>query len=155
VVAQHPVAAACRCLRHHGLVLGRQALRFAPAFFVAFTLFTLIHNRWSLVFFYLAGFLYSVLYNQAEAATQEIIPSEIRATTLSVLTFAGNVVLVPLSLLFGWLAQHSVFNAYFMVAAVGLLYLASWLVAGRKELRQIYHRKSHASQLPSIEAEVV
>jgi hypothetical protein len=135
--------------------IGRRALRLTPVFFITFTLFSLIHNRWSLLFFYIAGFLYSVIYNQAEAAAQDIIPSEIRATTLSVLTFAGNVVLVPLSLLFGWLAQRSVFNAYLMIAIVGLLYLVSWLVTGRKELRQIYRRKPHASQMPSIEAEIV
>jgi hypothetical protein len=122
--------------------VGRQALRLTPVFFIIFTVFTLIHNRWSLVFFYLACFLYSIIYNQAESAAQDVIPSEIRATTLSVLTFASNVILVPLSLLFGWLANRSIFNAYLMIAIVGLLYLILWLVSGRKALRQVY-RKSH------------
>jgi len=135
--------------------VGRRALQLTPVFFITFTLFSLIHNRWSLLFFYIAGFLYSVIYNQAEAAAQDVIPSEIRATTLSVLTFASNVILVPLSLLFGWLARRSVFNAYLLIAIVGLLYLASWLITGRKELWQTYHRKPHASQIPSIEAEIV
>lgn len=135
--------------------IGRQALRLTPLFFITFLVFSLIHNRWSLVFFYLAGFLCSIIYNQAESAAQDVIPSEIRATTLSVFTFASNVILVPLSLLFGWLANHSVFNAYLMVAIVGLLYLIIWLVWGRKEIRQVYRKQPPSSQVPSIEREMV
>lgn len=134
--------------------IGRRALRLVPLFFITFTLFSLIQSRWSLVCFYIAGFLYSVIYNQAEAAVQDITPSEIRATTLSVLTFSSNVVLVPLSLVFGWIAQHSVFNAYFMIAIVGLLYLLSWLLVGRQELTRIYRQKRHTSSVPSVEAEI-
>jgi len=135
--------------------IGRQALRLTPVFFITFTLFSLIHSRWSLVFFYIAGLLYSIIYNQAESAAQDIIPSEIRATTLSVLTFASNVILVPLSLLFGWLANRSVFSAYLMIAIIGLLYLASWLISGRRELRHAYQKRPHATTVPSIEAELV
>jgi MFS family permease len=135
--------------------IGRQALRLTPVFFITFTLFSLVHSRWSLVFFYIAGLLYSIIYNQAESAAQDVIPSEIRATTLSVLTFASNVVLVPLSLLFGWLANHSVFNAYLMISIVGLLYLITWFVSGRKELQQVYRKQPYTTQLPSVEAEIV
>jgi MFS family permease len=135
--------------------IGRKALRLTPLFFITFALFSLIHSNWSLVFFYIAGFLYSVVYNQAESAAQDVIPSEIRATTLSVLTFASNVILVPLSLFFGLLANKSVFNAYLMISIVGLLYLVSWLISGRKVLRQVYRIKQHASQVPSIEAEII
>jgi MFS family permease len=120
--------------------IGRRALQLTPLFFVTFTLFSLIHDRWSLVFFYIAAFLYSVIYNQAEAAAQDVILSEIRATTLSVLTSTSNVVLVPLSLLFGWLAQYSVFNAFSMVSVVGLLYLLSWVISGRKDLQQAFSK---------------
>lgn len=135
--------------------IGRRALRLAPIFFITFTLFSLIHNNWSLVFFYIAGFLYSIVYNQAESAAQDVIPSDIRATTLSVLTFASNVILVPLSLIFGWLANKSIFHAYLMIAIVGLLYLASWLVSGRKALQQISSSKPRTMQIPSIESEIV
>jgi MFS family permease len=135
--------------------IGRRALQLTPAFFITFTLFSLIHSRWSLIFFYIAGFLYAIVFNQAESAVQDSVPSEIRATALSVLTFSSNVILVPLSLLFGWLAQHSVFNAYFMISVVGLLYLVSWAITGRKTLRQAHDQKAHLSQVPSIEAEIV
>ena len=118
--------------------VGRQALRLTPLFFVTFTLFSLIHTRWSLVFFYASCFLYAIIHNQAESAAQDVIPSEIRATTLSVITFASNAILVPLGLLFGLLANHSVFNAYLMIAIVGLLYLVYWLVSARRGLRQVY-----------------
>ena len=132
--------------------IGRKALQLVPLFFITFTIFSLIHSRWSLVFFYIAGFLFSVITNQAEAAVQDITPSEVRATMLSLLTFTSNLILVPLSLLFGWIAQHSnVFNAYLMIAGVGLLYLIAWLFMGRPTLQ--YHI-SNKKQLPSIEAEL-
>ncbi len=79
-----------------------------------------------------------MIHNQAEAAVQDVTPSEIRATTLSVLTFSSNLILVPLGLLFGWLALSSVFNAYLMMSVAGILYLTSWLVVGRNELRHVY-----------------
>ncbi len=135
--------------------LGRRALRLTPIFFFTFTLLSLIHNRWSLIFFYIAGFLYSIIYNQAESAAQDVIPSEIRATTLSVLTFASNFILLPLSLLFGWIANKSVFNAYLMISIVGLLYLVSWLLSGRKELVRVYKMAVLSKQIPSSEAEIV
>lgn len=119
--------------------VGRRALQLAPLLFATSTVFSLIHNRWSLPFFYLAVLLASVIYNQAEAAVQDATPSEIRATTLSVLTFSSNLILVPIGLLFGWLAQSSIFNAYFMISVVvGLLYLLNWLLVGRNELRHVH-----------------
>lgn len=136
--------------------IGRRALKLAPVFFVIFTVFSLLQTPWSLVFFYTAGFLFSVISNQAEAAVQDNTPSEIRATVLSVFSFASNVILVPIGLLFGWIAQRSnVFNSYLMIAIIGLLYLASWFFAGRSVLRQIYHMPAHATQLPSTEAEII
>jgi len=125
--------------------VGRRALRLAPLLFVTCTVFSLFHNRWSLPFFYLACLLAAVLHNQAEAAVQDVTPSQIRATTLSVLTFSSNLVLVPLGLLFGWLALSSVFNAYLMMSAAGLLYLMSWLIVGRNELRHVYEAHGSAA----------
>jgi len=124
--------------------VGRGALRTAPLLFVACTVFSLIHNRGSLPFFYLACLLAAVLHNQAEAAVQDVTPSQIRATTLSVLTFSSNLVLVPIGLLFGWLALSSVFNAYLMISVAGLLYLMSWLIVGRNELRHVYEAQRSA-----------
>ena len=124
--------------------VGMRALRLAPLLFVTCTVFSLIHNRWSLPFFYLACLLAAVIHNQAEAAVQDVTPSEIRATTLSVLTFSSNVILVPLGLLFGWVALSSVFNAYLMISVAGLLYLMSWLLVGRNELRHVYEAQGNA-----------
>lgn len=116
--------------------IGRRALQLAPLFFLTFTAFSLVDNRWSLVFFYIAGFLFSVINNQAEAAVQDNTPSEIRATTLSVLSFSTNLLMVPLSLLFGWIAQEiDAFAAYFAISVIGLLYLMVWAVKGRKIIR--------------------
>jgi MFS family permease len=126
--------------------LGRKILRFAPLFFFLFASFGLIHNHWSLVLFFAAGLLYSIISNQAEAAIQDNTPSEIRATTLSVVNFASNILLIPLGLLFGWITLHSnVFAAYLMIAAIGLIYLVQWLIRGRKIISQTYTSASHSS----------
>lgn len=139
-----------------GPKVGRRAIAYAPVFFVIFLVFSLIHNRWSLIFFFLSGFAYSVVANQAEAAVQEHSPSEIRATTLSVLSFASNVLLVPLGLLFGWIAQVSnIFNAYLMIAAIGVLYLVLWLSKGRVVLQSLYKEKRGTAYQQSLEDEMV
>jgi len=136
--------------------LGRRTLKLTPLFFVAFALFSLIRNDWSFVFFYAASFLFSAITNQAEAAVQDVTPSELRATMLSVLNFSGNILLIPLSLLFGWIAQHSnVFNGYRMIAIVGVLYLAAWFISGRKSFHAAYNITPHHAQAPSIDAELV
>jgi hypothetical protein len=129
--------------------IGRQALRLVPVFFVVFTLFSLIPSLWSLPLFFLASLLYAVISNQAEATVQDNTPSEIRATTLSVLSFTSNALLIPLGLLFGWIALESVFNAYFMISIVGLLYLINWLIIGRKVLSRM-HKISSDNAVPPI-----
>jgi hypothetical protein len=122
--------------------IGRKVLRYAPVFFFTFLLFSLIHTPWTLVFFYLAGFMYSVIANQAEAAVQDNTPSEIRATTLSVLSFSSNVLLVPLGLLFGWIAQvTNIFYAYLIIAMLGMVYLVSWFMTGRRTVQTVWQTK--------------
>lgn len=123
--------------------IGRRALRLVPVFFFAALGFSLIHSAWTLVLFYFASFLYSVIANQAEAAVQDVTPSEIRATTLSLLSFATNVLLVPIGLLFGWMAtQTDVFDAYFFLGMIGMLYLASWLIVGRRTIAGLWKNSS-------------
>lgn len=135
--------------------IGRKALKLTPLFFISFLVFSLLQTPWTLIFFYIAGFLYSVIANQAEAAVQDNAPSEVRATTLSVLSFASNVLLVPLGLLFGWIAQQTnVFNAYLMIAIIGVLYLLSWMISGRNALRPLYRLPGKAQHNPTIEAEL-
>ena len=134
--------------------IGRKALKLTPLFFISFLLFSLLQTPWTLVFFYIAGFLYSVIANQAEAAVQDNTPSEIRATTLSVLSFTSNILLVPLGLLFGWIAeQTNVFNAYLMIAIVGLLYLVSWLLQGRQTFKTL-HDKGGGQSPPDMQSEL-
>lgn len=135
-----------------GPKVGRRSLALAPLFFVIFLVFSLIPSAWSLVFFYMAGFLYAVISNQAEAAVQDNTPSEIRATTLSALSFASNILLVPLGLLFGWIAREaSIFSAYFMIAVVGLLYVLNWLVVGRRMFQPLYASRAKTHPQPDAE----
>lgn len=135
---------------------GRRVLKLSPLFFIGFTLFSIVHTRWSLLFFFIVSFLYAAITNQAESAVQDLTASDIRATMLSVLNFASNIVLIPLSLLFGWVAQHSnVFNAYTTLSVVGILYLIMWLVSGRRSFHVIYDMRPRHEQAPSAEVEIV
>jgi MFS family permease len=135
--------------------IGRKVLAYAPLFFMVFLIFSLIHSSWGLFFFFLSGFMYSVIANQAEAAVQDNSPSEIRATTLSLLSFSSNVLLVPLGLLFGWIAQESnIFNAYLMIAIIGVLYLFVWFYKGRAVLRPLYAEDGGSNYMPSVEEEL-
>jgi MFS family permease len=122
--------------------IGRRVLQYAPVFFCTFLLFSLFHTSWSLIFFYMAGFMYSVIANQTEAAVQDNTPSEVRATTLSVLSFSSNVLLVPLGLLFGWVAQvTNIFYAYLIIAMLGMVYLVSWFMTGRRTVQAVWQTK--------------
>lgn len=135
--------------------IGRRALKLVPVFFVVFLIFSLIHSRWSLVFFYIAGCLYSIIANQAETAIQDNTPSEVRATTLSILSFTSNILLIPLGLLFGWITKESnIFNAYLMIASIGLLYLILWFFVGRQTFTSLYDSKAKSEVRPTIEDEL-
>jgi MFS family permease len=113
----------------------KRAFQLLPWFFVAFAIFSLMTNASGIVFFLLASMLHSLVTNQAEATAQGLIPSQLRATTISLISFATNSVMVPLSLLFGWAAgAYSVFRAYQIFALVGLLYVIVWFVKGRAKV---------------------
>ena len=113
--------------------VGRErAFKLVPWFFVMSLVFSLINNVGSLAFFFLAAILYAVASNQAEATMQGMIPSALRATTLSLTSFTTNVIMVPLSLVFGWVTQnYSIFRSYQMFAMAGLGYLVVWFSVGR------------------------
>ncbi len=137
--------------------IGRKVLHFIPMLFFTFFVFTLIESLWGLIFFYMAVFLHAVMQNQAEAEIQDHTPSEIRATTLSLLGFATNVILIPIGLLFGWITQQvSVYAAYQVLAVVGLIYSIVWLLRGRAHINAAARNngdKEHSSVNP-IEAEL-
>ncbi len=112
-----------------------RSLAFVPWLFVIFLAFSILPGLFGLVFFFLAALLFSVISNQSEAVIQSYIPSGLRATSLSLISFASNIVLIPLSLLFGWMVeQQDVFKAYQVVGLLGILYTCIWLVKGRPHI---------------------
>jgi len=117
---------AARLGRHRSLVL-------APLFFVLFAGFTVATGSVSVAMFLSAAMVFYIVTNQAEAALQDETPSELRATTLSVISFLTNISMIPLSLLFGYLAQtYSVFVAYRFFAVVGMVYVVVWFLMSKK-----------------------
>lgn len=116
--------------------LGRaRAFKLLPWFFVAFALFSVIADAPGIIFFLLAATLYAIVANQAEAALQDHVPSHVRATTLALISFAINVIMIPLSLVFGLLAERaSVFHGYAVFALIGLAYTIFWLFVSRRRV---------------------
>lgn len=124
--------------------IGRRALMLIPVFIISFTLFTLIDSKFGLIFFYLAVLLHAILQNQTEAEIQNHIGSEIRATSISALSFMTNAILVPMGLLFGWVAsQFSVMKSYQLIAVIGLIYLLFWAIKGRKHISVLYGERKN------------
>jgi MFS family permease len=115
-----------------------RSIRLVPWFFLSFLIFSLITTVNGVMFFLIASFLFSVITNQTEATVQSKIPSHLRATTLSLTSFITNVVMIPLSLLFGWLTQHyTVFRGYQVFATIGIGYLLYWVVRGKQRSREL------------------
>lgn len=114
-------------------IVGREkAIALTPWFFISFAAFSVIMHLPSLIFFFFASALFSLVANQVEAAVQEQVSSNIRATTLSLFSFCTNIIMVPLSLVFGWVAQNStVFRGYQLFAVIGLGYALFWTVKSR------------------------
>jgi len=112
-----------------------RAFALLPWFFITFAIFSLITNASGIIFFFIASALFSLVSNQAEAITQGLVPSSIRATTLSLISFSTNLVLIPLSLIFGLITQNTtVFRGYQLFAVIGLAYLVIWFLYGRAKV---------------------
>jgi MFS family permease len=118
-------------------LLGRtRTLLLVPAAFVLFAVFSGIEHSIGIAIFFLISFISSMIENQTEAAIQDQTPSALRATTISAISFTTNVFLIPLGLLFGWLAEtYSIYRAYQFFAAIGLIFLLYWLIRGRTFIR--------------------
>lgn len=116
--------------------LGRyRSLVLAPLFFFLFAGFTVATGSMSVAIFLSAVMVFYIVTNQAEAALQDETPSELRATTLSAISFITNISMIPLSLLFGYVAQvYSVFVAYRVFAVVGVVYVVVWFLVSKKAI---------------------
>jgi MFS family permease len=113
-----------------------RAFKLLPWFFVSYAVFSVVTNKAGIIFFLVASFLFSLVANQAEATTQGLVPSGLRATTLSLISFFTNVIMIPLSLLFGYITQNStVFRGYQVFAVIGLIYMAVWLSNGKQKVK--------------------
>lgn len=108
--------------------LARYTRYLIPIFFVVFMIFTIYRSPIGLIFFYFATFAQSIISTNVEGLIQYNTPSSIRATTLSLLELVSNVILIPTSIVFGYIAKHNVFNAYTFIATIGLIFGVIWLL---------------------------
>lgn len=113
-----------------------------PLFFICYALFSIISSWLGTIFYLLSFVAYGMAWNEAEASIQGKSPSELRTTTLSLITFVGNAVMIPLSIAFGWIAQyHSVFRAFQIFGCIGIAFVAIWLARGYSIVREAHIRQ--------------
>ena len=108
-------------LRHY-------VLWFIPLFFASFVGFTLWRSTFGIILFTLTGFLESIIMTNIEGVVQDNVPSNVRATALSTLSFSYSIIVIPISIVFGYLARHDVFHSYQFTAGIGLLFGLIWFL---------------------------
>jgi MFS family permease len=99
-----------------------------PLFFLTFMAFSIFHSPLGLIFFYLATFTQAIVSTNIEGVIQSNTPSSVRATMLSVLGFSSNILLIPTSIIFGYIARHSVLHAYQFIGIIGLVFALIWVL---------------------------
>lgn len=90
----------------------------------------MIDQVWSIAFIFIQAIGSSILFNQIETRVQDRTPSQVRATILSVISDAGRLVAVPVSIAIGWMITHQGVRPALLipVIAAGLVITLSLLV---------------------------
>ncbi len=110
---------------------GAKIIFLYPLVIVALAAFSLLPSRWFLLAFLLVALLTNAIQNQTVTQVQDRVSSDIRATTISTLSFASNLVLLPLGLIFGYLTDKAnIFIAYQLVLVFAGLALIALLATG-------------------------
>ena len=131
-----------------GVLAGSEAVgqffahRFAPFYkwlmpfaAVNFALFAFLESHLGLFFYGLALVAASATWILTETVIQDEISSDVRATVISVLGFAGNLIAIPAVLTFGYITRETdVFNA-FQYLAIGVIIFTV--------IFHFNHRRSH------------
>lgn len=108
------------------------ALRLIPWLFLMFLIFSLIKSPIGLMLFFGIVAINGIIFLQAESRIQAEVDSSLRATSISLINFATNIVLVPLSILFGVISQRfGIYWGFRFFAAIGLSYLVFWFIVSR------------------------
>ena len=116
-----------------GHKIGRAAFRYLPLLALGLGFSSLLPSKFTSLVFFLTVFLVGAIQNQTDVAVQNATPSHARATVGSVVNFLANIVLIPIGLIFGWIARiGSIFHSFQLVFAISLIGYALWLVYSNK-----------------------
>jgi MFS family permease len=101
------------------------------------SVFALIHQSFGIGLFWLFYGLTEAVSNVAETEIQHETSSHVRATTLSVVNFIGNLVAVPIILIYNhYYLKHGIFSANKLIAIVLLvMLLATLLIRPTKNIK--------------------
>jgi len=87
-----------------------------------------IDTWFSLVLFMVQQIAMGALFNQIETRVQDVTPSVVRTSILSVLSSLGRAIAVPTSIFIGWIiSRYDVFLALRFVSIIALVALFYWL----------------------------
>ncbi|HSH55641.1 MAG TPA: MFS transporter, partial [Candidatus Limnocylindrales bacterium] len=106
-----------------GFVPDRATHVLLPLFITAYGLFSFWESRIGVIFFILAAGLFALLSNKAETEVQGLVSPNLRATMFSMTNAGSGLLMLPLSLVIGWVIQtYSIFQVYQLVALIGFAY---------------------------------
>ncbi len=107
-------------------------------FCIVIFMFSLIEKRWGIGVFWLFYGLNEALSNVAETEIQNETTSEIRATTLSVVSFVGNIIAIPIIFAYThYYRNHGIFAANKAVIYILILVLLATLFVKPKTKSKI------------------
>lgn len=119
--------------------LGKHTRWLIPVLLLGFMAFSLIHSPLGLIFFYAVTFTQSVVLTNVEGVIQHHTPSSIRATVISCLEFVNSGLMIPIGLIFGYLAKHSIFTAYQFVGVILLILGVVWVFRPKAIRKESLH----------------
>ncbi len=86
-----------------------------------------VDNWFSIVLFMVQHVALGALFNQIETRVQEVTDSSVRTSMLSVLSSFGRLVVIPMSLVIGWITNaYNIYWALVLVAGIAFAALAYW-----------------------------
>jgi MFS family permease len=109
--------------------MNKWSLRLMPIAIVALGIISFFPKAGFLPLFFISVFLIAAIQNRIDVEVQDASPSYARATVGSVVSFSANIILIPLGLMFGLIAQSTdIFHAYRLVFFISLTAPLIWLL---------------------------
>lgn len=94
----------------------------------------MVDRVWALGFFLVQSVAYAAFVNLAETTIQDSIPSRVRASVMSYVSFIYRLIALPAGILLGWqIRNYGVRSAVVLVSSVGIVVTALWFMLPKNQ----------------------